>query len=239
MAEGRATAKSRILVVDDHPVVRQGLLHFINQQEDLVGCGEASNSAEALRAIALCHPDLAIVDVRLKNEDGLELIKQLKAGFPELRILMLSQYDLPLYAERALRAGALGFVIKAQAADEILTAIRSVLAGDIYLPQALARLLLHQLIGAAPNANRPSVENLTDRELHVLRLLGAGRSTREIAVALELSFKTVETHRENIKHKLGLQGANQLIHFATEWARQQTSPTHPEPPEGSTGALRA
>jgi len=129
---------------------------------------------------------------------------------------------------RALRAGALGYVVKAQAADEILTAIRSVLAGDIYLPQTLARHLLNQLIGAAPNTNRAPVDNLTDRELHVMRLLGSGQSTREIAVALGLSFKTVETHRENIKHKLGLQGANQLIHFATEWARQQTSPVQPD-----------
>ena len=234
MAEEQTTAKSRILVVDDHPIVRQGLLHFINQQKDLVGCGEASNSDEALLAAAESGPDLAIVDFRLKNEDGLELIKQLKTRFPEIRLLMLSQYDLPLYAERALRAGALGFVIKAQAADEILTAIRTVLAGDIYLPQILARHLLNQLIGATPKANRPSVENLTDRELHVLRLLGMGSSTREIALSLGLSFKTVETHRENIKHKLGLQGANQLIHFATEWARQT-----PAPQTDSSGKLIA
>jgi len=233
MAVERAVVKSRILVVDDHPVVRQGLLHFINQQEDLVGCGEASNSAEALKAAAECNPDLAVVDVRLKNEDGLELIKEFKARFPALRILMLSQYDLPLYAERALRAGALGFVVKAQAADEILAAIRSVLVGEIYLPRPLARHLLHQLIGSAPSAPRPSVENLTDRELHVLRLLGAGRSTREVAAVLGLSFKTVETHRENIKHKLGLQGANQLVHFATEWARQQTPSGTVEPDSAS------
>src|SRR5712691_12463994 len=148
MAEERAIAKFRILVVDDHPVVRQGLLHFINQQNDLVGCGEASSSSEALQSASSSRPDLAIVDVRLKNEDGLELVRELKARFPEMRILMLSQYDLPLYAERALRAGALGFVIKAQAADEILAAIRSVLAGDIYLPRLLTRHLLHQLIGA-------------------------------------------------------------------------------------------
>jgi len=238
MAEDRVALKSRILVVDDHPVVRQGLLHLINKQEDLMGCGEASNFAEALSAAAVCDPDLAIVDVRLGNEDGLELIKELKDRLPRLRVLMLSQYDLPLYAERALRAGALGFVIKAQAADEILTAIRSVLAGDIYLPQALARQLLHQLIGTFPKANRPSIENLTDRELHVMRLLGGGSSTREIAAALGLSFKTVETHRENIKHKLGLQGANQLIHFATEWARQQTSAANLEPSKDSKGALK-
>ena len=221
MSEGRALSKARILVVDDHPVVRQGLLHFINQQEDFVGCGEASNSTEALQIAISTKPDLAIVDVRLKNEDGLELIKELKARVPEMRILMLSQYDLPLYAERALRSGALGFVVKAQAADEIITAIRSVLAGEIYLPRPLARHLLHQLIGTAPSTPRPSVEMLTDRELHVLRLLGGGKSTREVAGVLGLSFKTIETHRENIKHKLGLQGASQLIHFATEWARQQ------------------
>ena len=228
MVQEPAVAKARILVVDDHPVVRQGLLHFINQQEDLAGCGEASNCAEALQIAAECKPDLAVVDVRLKNEDGLELIKEFKARFPQIRVLMLSQYDLPIYAERALRAGALGFVVKAQAADEILAAIRSVLAGDIYLPRPLARHLLHQLIGTAPMVSRPSVENLTDRELHVLRLLGSGRSTREVATVLGLSFKTIETHRENIKHKLGLQGANQLVHFATEWARQQVPSSQPQ-----------
>ena len=213
--------KSRIVVVDDHPVVREGLSLLINQQKDLMVCGQASNVAEGLQVAETCHPDLAIVDLRLKEDNGLVLTEQLKVRFPKLRILILSQYDLPIYAEDALRAGALGFVIKAQAADEILTAIRSVLAGEIYLPRALANHLLHKLIGAGPKPISPSVEHLSERELHVLRLIGTGWSNKQVAGELGLSTKTIETHRENIKHKLGLSAAPQLLRFATEWASKQ------------------
>jgi len=145
-----------------------------------------------------------------------------------LRILILTQYDAPLYAERALRAGALGYVVKDQAPDEVLNAIRTVLSGEVYLTRAVAGLLLHKLVGGTTKTSRTGVEKLTDRELHVLQLLGAGLSTREIADHLNLSFKTVETHRENIKSKLGLDGAAELIHFANEWAREQGSlPSQP------------
>ena len=215
--------KARILVVDDHPMVRDGLLRLISQQTDLVWCGEAGTVLETQIEVAKHKPDLVILDLRIKGGDGLELIKSLKAQFPALRILILSQYGAPIYVERALRAGALGYVIKEQAAEEVLGAIRTVLAGEIYLASGMASLLLHKLVGTAPRAPRRALEHLTDRELHVLHLLGAGLSTRNIAAELKLSFKTIETHRENIKHKLGLRGAAELLHYAAQWEREQIS----------------
>ena len=216
-------------MVDDHPMVRDGLIRLISKERDLMCCGEAGTAAEAQAAVAKHQPDLLILDLRLQRGDGLELIKSLKCLHPDLRILILTQYDAPLYAERALRAGALGYLIKDQAADEILNAIRTVLSGQVYLTQALAGLMLHKLVGATGKLSRTGVEQLTDRELHVLQLLGAGLSTRHIATHLKLSFKTVETHRENIKSKLGLRDAAELVHFANEWARQQGA-LPPEPP---------
>jgi DNA-binding NarL/FixJ family response regulator len=218
-----AASKIRILVVDDHPIVRSGLSRLINQQGDLICCGEAGTPAEAQEAVTRLKPDLVIMDLRLKGGDGLELIKTLKAQIPELSMLVLSQYEAPFYVERALRAGALGYVVKEQAAEELLSAIRSVLAGEVYLTRAMAARLLHTFIGVAPGAPPTGVERLTDRELQVLHLLGAGMSTRKIAAELNLSFKTIETHRENIKRKLGVRDAAGLILYATEWAREQVS----------------
>jgi DNA-binding NarL/FixJ family response regulator len=213
--------KARILLVDDHPMLRSGLIRLIDQQPDMVCCGEAGSVSEGQMAVAKFKPDLAILDLLLKGGDGLELAKTLKLQFPDLRILILTQYEAPLYAERALRAGALGYVVKDQAADELLTAIRAVLAGEVYLTRALASRLLHTFVGTTSKAPSGGLAQLTDRELHVLQLLGAGMSTRQIAAELKLSFKTVETHRENIKRKLSLRGAAELIHYATQWAQQQ------------------
>ena len=210
-------------MVDDHPLVRNGLIRLISNQRDLACCGEAGTVAEAQAAIAKHKPDLVILDLRLKGGDGLELIKSLKSQIPDLPILILSQYDAPLYIERALRAGALGYVIKDQAAEEVLKAIRTVLSGQVYLTRGMAALLLHKFVGSPPQALRSGVEPLTDRELHVLQLLGAGMSTREIAEELNLSFKTIETHRENMKRKLGLRGAAALVHYASEWSREHIS----------------
>src|SRR5215831_5579202 len=215
--------RARILVVDDHPMIREGVARLISQQEDLVCCGEAANAAQTMDLVDSQNPDLVILDLRLKGGDGLELIKSLKALHSDLRILILSQYEAPLYAERALRAGAMGYLVKEQGAEEVLSAIRTVLAGQVYLTRGTAALLLHKYVGATSRSSSDHVQELTDRELHVLGLLGAGLSTREIAAELRLSFKTVETHRENIKRKLGLQGAAALIHYATNWAAQQGS----------------
>jgi len=215
--------KATILVVDDHPMVRDGLVRLISQQNDLVCCGEASTVAETQAAVARHKPDLIILDLRLKAQDGLELIKSLKYQYPGLRILILSQYGAPIYVERAMRAGASGYVVKEQAANEVLDAIRSVLAGEIYLTRGMAALLLRKLLVPKPDVANQSAEPLTDRELHVMQLLGGGLSTRDIATELHVSFKTIESHRENIKRKLGLSDAAALIHFATEWAREQVS----------------
>ncbi len=223
MTKSPSIPKARVLVVDDHPVIRDGLIRLIDKQGDLVCCGEAGTVMEAQIAVAKHKPDLVILDLRLKGRDGLELIKSLKSQFANLCILILSQYDAPLYVERALRAGALGYVVKEQAAEEVLIAIRTVLTGQVYLTPVMASLLLHKFVGTPSKAARAGVEQLTDRELHVLQLLGAGKSTREIAAELNLSFKTIEAHRENIKHKLGLQGAAALIHYATEWVREENS----------------
>jgi DNA-binding NarL/FixJ family response regulator len=218
--------KTRVLVVDDHPMMRDSLIRLINKQPDLICCCEAGSAAETQEAAVRHKPDFAILDLRLKNSDGLDLIKSLKAQFPELRILVLSQCDGSLYAERALRAGAMGYLDKEQAAEEVLNAIRTVLAGEVYLTRGLAAQLLHRFVGGHPKA-RDDAQPLTDRELHVLELLGSGMSTREIANALNLSFKTIETHRENIKHKLGLRGAAALAHYASEWASKQSNRSSP------------
>jgi DNA-binding NarL/FixJ family response regulator len=218
-----ASSKARILVVDDHPMVRDGLVQLISQHPDMVCCGEADSVATAQSSVDSKMPDLVILDLRLKGGDGLELIKMLRSQHPKLKILILSQYEAPMYAERALRAGALGYLVKEQAAEEVLQAIRTVLAGEVYLTKSMAAVLLQKMVGLKADHTRNGVEHLTDRELHVLNMLGAGFSTREIANELKLSFKTVETHRENIKRKLGLKTASALIHYASQWGRQKAS----------------
>jgi DNA-binding NarL/FixJ family response regulator len=219
----KAESKVRILVIDDHPMVREGLIGLINQQSDLVCCGQAGTRAETLAAVIREKPDLVVLDLRLKDADGLELIKTLRSQLPDLRILILSQYEAPVYIERALRAGALGYLVKDQAPAEVLTAIRTVMAGQVFLNRGTAALMLHKLVGPGSKQSGTGVDLLSDRELHVLQLLGTGMSTRNIATELRLSFKTIETHRENIKRKLGLKGATQLLHFATEWAHEQVA----------------
>jgi len=209
--------------VDDHPVVRDGLVRLLTRESDLVCCGEAGTAEETRSQVAKEKPDLVILDLRLKGADGLELIKSLVADFPGLRILVLSQFDAPLYAERALRAGAMGYVVKDEAAEELLRAMRAVLNGEIYLTRGMVSIVLHKFVGPGRNQPKIGLEPLTDRELHVLELLGNGMSTRQVAGELGVSFKTIETHRENIKRKLNLSGANALIHYATDWARQRIS----------------
>lgn len=204
-------------------MMRGGLIQLINLQSDLACCGEAGTVVEAQAAVARLTPDLVLLDLRLKGGDGLELIKSLKSQFAGLRILVFSQYDAPHYVERALRAGALGYVVKEQAAEEVLSAMRTVLAGEVCLPRALAACLLHTFVGTGPGTPCTGIELLTNRELQVLHLLGAGMSTRAVAAELNRSFKTIETHREHIKRKLGLHGAAELMHYASEWGREQVS----------------
>lgn len=215
--------KARVLVVDDHPIVSQGLADLINLQPDLVCCAVAASFSGAQQAIAAQQPDLVLLDLRLGNADGLENIKALKALFGNVRILVVSQFEEMVYAERALRAGAAGYIMKDQATQTVVEAIRCVLAGQFYLSQRMSHLALAQMsemeTGTANIA--PDLSTLTDRELHVLSAIGSGKGPKEIANDLHLSVKTVETYREHLKYKLGLASSPQLGRFALEWLQNQ------------------
>ena len=212
--------KHRVLLIDDHPILRQGLAQLINQEADLMVCGEADEAPKAFDAVATTKPDVALVDISLKGGNGLELIKNIKARFPELPLLVLSMHDESLYAERALRAGSLGYVMKEVAIENVLTAIRRVLAGEIFLSDKMkARLLNHYVSGRGKTPGSP-IESLTDRELEVFRLIGEGRGTRQIAGDLHLSIRTVEAYREYIKDKLDLKNATELVQHAFQWVHE-------------------
>lgn len=216
--------KRRILIVDDHPVFRDGLRYWIDRQPDMVCCGEADTLITASQAVSQHRPNLILLDLQLKDGDGLELIKSLRSAFPELRILALSQTDELLYGDRALRTGAQGYVTKEQKGEELLGAIRAVMDGEIYVSQKLAAVMLKQLWNGSTSGDATS--RLSDRELQVFQMLGSGVSTREVSKRLGLSIKTIETYREHIKRKLGLKNATSLVHAATKWvegSRQSSS----------------
>ncbi len=214
----KSQSRARILLVDDHPVIRGGLIRLLSKQPDLECCGEAGTAPEALTLAREQKPDLAIVDLRLKHGDGLELIKALRAEQPTLKTLVLSQHTERVYVERALRAGAQGYVAKEQDPADLLQAVRTILAGQVYLTYGLAADLLQASLARGTDEPESAVRQLSDRELVVLNLLGEGKSTKQIAAVLGLSFKTVETHRENIKRKLNLSDAASLVEFANRWA---------------------
>ena len=220
-------AKKRILVADDHPFLRVGLTHMINHEADLIVCGEAASIAAVRQGVENLKPDLLLTDLCLGDGDGLELIKSLKAQFPALPILVLSQQDETLFAERVLRAGARGYIMKERATQDVMEGIRTIFGGDLYVSRKVAALAMRKLVeggSEAPATAGSEIAGLSDRELQVFRLLGAGKGTMEIAEALKLSHKTIETYRENIKRKLGLPNATTLIHRATEWAQAQAKP---------------
>ena len=208
--------KIKVLLVDDHPVVRQGLARLINDEPDLTVCGEADNAATALELIAKECPGLAIIDISMKGTDGIELLKELRTRCPAMPALVLSMYDESLYAERVLRAGGRGFVTKDEAAEKLMTAIRRVLAGEVYVSEKVAGRLLKTVTGQKAESHSP-LDRLSDRELQVFRLIGGGMSVREIAGSLFLSVKTVETHREHIKDKLNLKSASELLRYAVQY----------------------
>jgi DNA-binding NarL/FixJ family response regulator len=208
----------RVLIVDDHPVVREGLAMKLRAERDLAVCGEAEDVAEAVAVADTAKPDLAIVDISLKTGNGIDLIKRLKAHDPALRILVWSMYAEGLYAERALRAGALGYVHKGRATREIIEAIRTVLAGKVFLSEEVSGKLLGRLVGAAGiQSERSGIENLSDRELEAFELIGHGLTTPQVAERMHVSPKTVETYRARIKEKLSLASINEVIHRATQW----------------------
>jgi DNA-binding NarL/FixJ family response regulator len=213
---GRSTKKT-ILIVDDHSLVRRGLTALIESEPDLAVCGEAATCREALEAIGQSQPDLVIVDLALGDDDGLDLVKAMKAHHPEVPSLVLSMHDESVYAERSLRAGALGYVTKQQLDDTVLVAIRRLLDGEMYLSDKLeGRLAAKYVVGRTLETDSP-LNALSDRELQVFRLIGQGRTTREIAGTLKLSIKTIESHREHIKQKLTIQSSAELAQRATQW----------------------
>ncbi|MCA9069863.1 MAG: response regulator transcription factor [Planctomycetaceae bacterium] len=212
--------KSRILIVDDHPVMRKGLSQVIDDQTDMEVCGEASNIPEAMEKIQHLRPDLVIVDISLGDGNGIELIKQIRSRGEEPRMLVSSMHDESLFAERAIRAGAQGYVNKHEDTDRLIQALRDIRAGRIALSEKMTDRLLNRVAGRHDDGGSP-LDRLTDRELEVFRLIGEALTTREIAARLELSRKTVETYRENIKAKLNLANAAELTRHAVQWVLEE------------------
>jgi DNA-binding NarL/FixJ family response regulator len=215
--------KTKIFLVDDHPLVREWLTNLIHQQPDLRVCGESEEAAHALQAIAATQPDVAIVDLSLKQSSGIELIKNLKALQPGVAIIVLSMYDERLYAERALRAGARGYIMKSETAKKVITVIRQVLAGKIYMSETLATMFAEKFVDGRLPANGSLVDQLSDRELEVFQLLGNGCETRQVAESMNVSMKTVQAHCAHIKEKLMLTNAAELLREAVRW--QENHPT--------------
>jgi DNA-binding NarL/FixJ family response regulator len=212
---------ARVAVVDDHPLFRERLCQLINNEPDLEVCGEAEGAEEALRLIRSALPDLAIVDIALKASSGLDLIRSIKALSISVPVLVLSMHEESVYADRALRAGASGYIAKSQEAAEVLRAIRSVLARKVYLSQEMTTDLLKNWGGISIKGNPRSVERLTERELQVLELIGRGRTTREIAELLKLGVATIDTYRARIKEKMNFRNATDLVHFAIHWVTER------------------
>jgi DNA-binding NarL/FixJ family response regulator len=217
------TNRIRVLLVDDHPVMRKGLTQLIQEQPDFEVCGEASGVDEALRLTRSLHPHVVVVDMWLEDGHGLDLIKDLKAGGSPPKMLCLTMLDAATYAERALRAGAHGFLSKSEAAEQIINALRRVMRGEVFLNQRMTNTLLHRLVGGTSGEARPPEELLSDRELQVFELLGQGLTSRAISRKLVLSIKTVDTYREHIKEKLGVTTANELVLRAVLWTNRDSS----------------
>jgi len=212
----------RIVIVDDHPLFRKGLEQLINSNDGLAVCGEAGSAVEAMDLIRQIAPDLVIADVSLPGTNGIELIKNIRAEFPKLLILVLSMHDESLYALRALRAGAQGYVMKQEALDHVVNAIQDVFAGRPYLSPAMSSTVITKFAQRAGETSASGVDRLSDRELEILELIGRGHDVREIARELHLSPKTVESHRAHIKEKLNFANARQVARFAVQWVAEQS-----------------
>lgn len=215
--------KAKIFLVDDHPLVREWLTNLIHQQPDLSVCGEAETAPEALEAIPKLKPEVAIVDISLKSGSGIELIKNLKTMQPRVAVIVLSMHDEDLYAERALRAGARGYIMKRETAKKVIAAIRHVLEGKLYLSERLTAMFAEKFVDAGAVTVSPSVAQLSDRELEVFQLLGQGYETRQIAESLNISMKTVQAFCARIKEKLKLASATELLREAIRWHEGQQS----------------
>jgi DNA-binding NarL/FixJ family response regulator len=214
--------KTRILIVDDHPMTRAGLVHLINHQPEMVVDGEAEDAAQALDLLASKRPDLMLIDITLPGKSGLELVKDVKAMHPDLPMLVLSMHDESLYADRVLRAGARGYITKHEGGDKLMGAIRHVLSGRIYVSESMSAHILEIFSGGQTGIDRSSIQKLSDREFQVFDALGEGLSSHEIAKKLHLSAKTVDAHRANIKTKLKINTTAELISFSARWAATQS-----------------
>ena len=212
-----AGRKSRVFLVDDHPLVREGLANLINEQNDLIVCGEAEDSAGAISGIAKTRPDVALVDISLKNESGLELVKNLESQFPLVALIVLSMHDEALYAERALRAGARGYVMKRESTKSVLASIRRVMEGGVYVSERVVNSMARRFSSSSKGAESSPVERLSDRELEIFRLLGQGRTTAQIAEDLHLSLKTVQAYCARAKEKFGVSSLGELLRAAIRW----------------------
>jgi DNA-binding NarL/FixJ family response regulator len=213
--------RKRILLVDDHAVVRFGMAALINRENDLTVCGEQEDAGNALSAIAALRPDVVIADISLKDSSGLELMRNVKAQFPTVAVLVVSGHEESIYAEIAFRAGALGYLMKNDALQKIVAAIRRVLSGNIYVSEALGAKMLQAQVRGKPDLQESSVKGLSDRELEVFRLIGQWKKTSEIARELHLSVKTIEYYREQIKRKLDLKDSAKLTQRATAWVQEE------------------
>jgi DNA-binding NarL/FixJ family response regulator len=214
------SGKSRILIVDDHPLFREGLRQMIERNQDFVVCGEAQDAAEALEAVAEMEPDLVLVDISLGGSNGIDLIKSLKAKYDELPILVISMHDESLYAERALRAGALGYVMKHEPARIVKAAMSKVLGGDIFLSAKMSATMLGKLMRGKGRQPVSPIDKLSDRELEVFQMLGQGKAARQIAEELDLTIPTINSFRLRIKEKLELKSATDVMLHAIQWSKE-------------------
>jgi len=214
-------SRTQILIVDDHPVVRDGLASIINHQRDMNVCGEAEEANDAMNAIAESNPDLVIVDISLKCSDGIELTKSIKAKYPKLSIIVFSIHDESVYAERSLLAGAKGYLMKDAVSENIIKAIRTVLSGEIYVSSTILKQFMHQIAGDKTGDTNTPIENLSNREFEIFRLIGQGYKSSQIASQLHLSAKTIETYRSRVKLKLNLSNAAELLQYSIKWSMSQ------------------
>ncbi len=219
-SEGAARCKTRIMIVEDHPIFRLGMKELINQEEDLCICAEADDITSGWEKIQKLKPDMVIVDISLKGRNGIELIRDISRDFKTMPVLVLSMHDESLYAERAFHAGAKGYIMKQSASESIVRAIRCVLGGKTYASEKFMESLLSKFTQGQPEAGGSPVDILTNREMEVLQLMGEGYTTKEVAEKLNLSVKTISTYRERIKEKLNLKNAAELMRYAVSWVRK-------------------
>ena len=217
--KGGKTDVKKVLIVDDHELLRMAVSQLIEHEGDLCVCGEAEDAKGALKSINELKPDIAIVDITLKDSHGIELVKDIKIRWPDFPVLVLSMHDESFYAERVLRAGARGYVTKAEVSAKVIEGLRKILNGEVYISEAIASKMLSKLLGGGSGATSFPIDTLSDREFEVFELIGRGLQSRLIAEQLHVSIKTVDAHREHIKKKLGLESATDLLMYAVQWSQ--------------------